>query len=130
MPSQDYNQTDPAYIIADLNARIRSLENKYNVLTERLLVINQNMIQEYKKLMKELRDTTQDTKKTRMGMLSTQEVVKDVVKEMNIFAKKDEIKVLEKYMDLLNILQLVTDEQLEKRLENYKIESRGQLSMR
>ena len=125
MPSQDYNQTDPAYIIADLNARIRSLENKYNVLTERLLVINQNMIQEYKKLMKELRDTTQDTKKTRMGMLSTQEVVKDVVKEMNIFAKKDEIKVLEKYMDLLNILQLVTDEQLEKRLEKFKIELRG-----
>ena len=122
MPPQDYNQTDPAYIIADLNARIRSLENKYNVLTERLLVINQNMIQEYKKLMKELRDTTQDTKKTRMGMLSTQEVVKDVVKEMNIFAKKDEIKVLEKYMDLLNILQLVTDEQLEKRLEKFKIE--------
>ncbi len=125
MPSQDYNQTDPAYIIADLNARIRSLENKYNVLTERLLVINQNMIQEYKKLMKELRDTTQDTKKTRMGMLSTQEVVKDMVKEMNIFAKKDEIKVLEKYMDLLNILQLVTDEQLEKRLEKFKIELRG-----
>jgi hypothetical protein len=125
VPSQDYNQTDPAYIIADLNARIRSLENKYNVLTERLLVINQNMIQEYKKLMKELRDTTQDTKKTRMGMLSTQEVVKDVVKEMNIFAKKDEIKVLEKYMDLLNILQLVTDEQLEKRLEKFKIELRG-----
>tara|TARA_Y100000310_G_scaffold341467_1_gene440665 strand:+ start:1559 stop:1936 length:378 start_codon:yes stop_codon:yes gene_type:complete len=125
VPSQDYNQTDPAYIIADLNARIRSLENKYNVLTERLLVINQNMIQEYKKLMKELRDTTQDTKKTRMGMLSTQEVVKDMVKEMNIFAKKDEIKVLEKYMDLLNILQLVTDEQLEKRLEKFKIELRG-----
>jgi hypothetical protein len=122
VPTAEYNQTDPAYIIADLNARIRSLENKYNVLTERLLVINQNMIQEYKKLMNEMRNISQDTKKTRMGMLSTQEVVKDMVKEMNIFAKKDQIKVLEKYMDLLNILKLVTDEQLDKRLEKFKIE--------
>ena len=121
MSNQEYNQTDPAHIIADLNGRIRSLENKYNVLTERLLVINQNMIQEYKKLMSEIRTVTQDTKRTRIGMLSTQEVVKDMVKEMNIFAKKDQIKVLEKYMDLLNILKLVTDEQLEKRLEKFKI---------
>jgi hypothetical protein len=122
VPAPQFNQTDPSHIIADLNGRIRALENKYNILTERLLVINQNMIEEYKKLMGGLRDISLETKKARLGTQNTQEVVKDLVKEMSIFAKKDQIKVLEKYMDMLNIIELVTDEQLEKRLERFKSE--------
>lgn len=118
----EFSQQDPAYMLADLNARIRALENKYNILTERLLVINQNMIQEYKKLMKEIRDLNQDTKTTKLSMLNTQEVIKDVIKEMSIFAKKDQVKVLEKYMDLINVIKLVSDDELEKRLEKFKLE--------
>ncbi|MDP3917521.1 MAG: hypothetical protein Q8Q42_04535 [Nanoarchaeota archaeon] len=121
MSEPQFTETDPAYIIADLNARIRALESKYNILTERLLVINQNMIEEYKKLMKEIRTISSETKKTSLGMSNTQDVIKDVVKEMRIFAKKDEVKILEKYIDMLNILKLVTDEQLEIRLEKFKL---------
>ena len=122
MPAPQFNQPEPGHIIADLNGRIRALENKYNILTERLLVINQNMIEEYKKLMSGLREMSLETKKARLGTQNTQDVVKDLVKEMSIFAKKDQIKVLEKYMDMLNVIELVTDEQLEKRLERFKSE--------
>jgi len=122
MAMPDYNPTDQSHIVADLNSRVRSLENKYNTLTERLLVINQNMIQEYKKLMEEMRNISKDSKTTRMNIASTQEVVKDVVKELSIFAKKDQIKMLEKYIDMINILKLVTDEQLEERLESFKLD--------
>ncbi len=80
------------------------------------------MIEEYKKLMKEIRDISLETKKARLGTQNTQDVVRDLVKEMSIFAKKDQIKVLEKYMDMLNVIELVTDEQLEKRLERFKSE--------
>lgn len=122
MPAPQFNQVDPSHVIADLNGRIRALENKYNILTERLLVINQNMIEEYKKLIKEMRSISTETKQARIGTQSTQDVVKDIVKEMSIFAKKDQIKVLEKYMDMINVIQLVTDEQLETRLERFKSE--------
>ncbi len=122
MQETEFHQADPAYIIADLNARIRVLENKYNLLTERLLVVNQNMISEYKKLMNELREIKDDGKRAKLSMLNTQEVVKDVVKEMSIFAKKDQLKVLERYLDAINIIKLVTDDELEKRLERFKLE--------
>ncbi len=122
MPAPQFNQIDPSHIMADLNGRIRALENKYNILTERLLVINQNMIEEYKKLIKEMRDISVETKKARLSTQTTQEVVRDIVKEMSIFAKKDQIKVLEKYIDMINVIQLVTDEQLETRLERFKSE--------
>ena len=122
MPVEQYPGNDAAYLIAELNARIRSLENKYSTLTERLLVVNQNMIQEYKKLMGELRKVTQDTKRTKVEMLSTQEIVKDIVKEMRVFAKKEDVKTLEKYLDLINIIELVSEEDLNKKLESFKSE--------
>jgi hypothetical protein len=122
VPAPQFNQVDPSHVIADLNGRIRALENKYNILTERLLVINQNMIEEYKKIITGMRDLSTETKKARLGTQTTQDVVKDIVKEMSIFAKKDQIKVLEKYMDMINVIQLVTDEQLETRLERFKSE--------
>ncbi len=122
MPEQQFSQNDPSQLILDLNGRIRALENKYNVLTERLLVVNQNMIEEYKQIMKELRNVSNETKQSRIKTEHTQEVVKDVVKEMKIFAKKDQLKVLEKYIDMINILELVTTEQLDKKLERFKSE--------
>ncbi len=122
MAMPDYNQTNQTHIVADLNSRVRSLENKYNTLTERLLVVNQNMIQEYKKLINEMRDISKESKVTRMNITSTQDAVKEVVKELSIFAKKDQIKMLEKYIDMINILKLVTDEQLEERLESFKLD--------
>tara|TARA_Y100000310_G_C20663933_1_gene806391 strand:+ start:76 stop:543 length:468 start_codon:yes stop_codon:yes gene_type:complete len=123
MPTQEYQQQmDPAHVIADLNARVRSLENKYNTLTERLLVVNQNMIEEYKKTLKEIKELKTDTRKTRLDITNTQDVIKDIVKEMTIFAKKDDVKVLEKYMNLINILKLVTNEELDEKLEEIKLE--------
>jgi len=124
VPEPEFQTQDPAYVLAELNGRIRMLEDKYHVLTERLLVVNQNMIMEYKKLMKEMKEMSQDAKKTRMSTASTQDVVQDIVKEMGVFAKKDQVKLLEKYMDLLDILKFVTDDQLEKRLEKFKLEDK------
>jgi len=123
MSEPEFSHTDPSYVIADLNARVRAIENKYNLLTERLLIVNQNMISEYKKLMAELREIKDDSKNAKLSALNTQDVLKDVVKEMSIFAKKDELMVLEKYLDAINILKLVTDDELDSRLERFKLDA-------
>ena len=121
---------DAVSIIADLNGRVRSLENKYNTLTERLLVVNQNMIEEYKKIMRGMRDLEQEIKKSKIGRMNTEEILRDIVKEMEIFAKKDQIKVLEKYVDQINIMNFVTDDQLDNQLEKLKLELKETKSKR
>jgi hypothetical protein len=40
-----------------------------------------------------------------------------MIKEMEIFARKDEIKVLEKYINLWNPIEFITEEELNKKLE-------------
>ncbi len=107
-------------VIVDLNNRVRTLENKYNLLGERLLIVNQNMIEEYKRLLREMKILNDDLREMRQEIFLTQDTMRNVVKEMELFAKKEQIKVLERYIDLLNPMRFVTEEEVEKIVLQHK----------
>ena len=107
-------------VIVDLNNRVRTLENKYNLLGERLLIVNQNMIEEYKRLLREMKVLNEDLREIKQEMFLTQDTMRNVVKEMELFAKKEQIKVLERYIELLNPMRFVTEEEVEKIVREHK----------
>jgi len=112
---------DLAFVLNDLNARIRVLENKYSLFGERLLVINQNMIEEYKKLMRNIKTTEEDIKEVKKDLFNVKEIVSGLTKELTLFARKDSLQVLEKYINLWNPMNFVTEKDvinLIKRSEN------------
>lgn len=109
-------------VVIDLNNRIRTLENKYNLLGERLLVVNQNMIEEYKRLLQELKSVNEEMREMRQEVFVTQDTVRNMIKEMEFFAKKEQIKVLEKYIDLLNPMRFVTEEEVISIVNNQRPE--------
>ncbi len=113
---QEMMETDLGFVIADLNNRVRSLEGKYNLFGERLLVVNQNMIEEYKKIIKEMKLIGGDVQDLKKEMFKIRVVMKNVIKEMESYAKKDQMKVLEKYIDLWSPLHFVTREELNERM--------------
>jgi len=119
MPIQE--QTDDlAYIINDLNARIRLLEGKYNLFGERLLIVNKNMIEEYKKTLNKQRSLEEEIKELKVSI----ELFKDVIKKMEVslktFAKKEDLKVLEKYIELWNPIKFVTEEDVARMISRSK----------
>jgi chaperonin cofactor prefoldin len=124
MPELDMQQ-----IISDLNTRIRTLEAKYTNLGERLLIVNQNMISEYKHIHKELRTFDTDIKDIKHSLFQIKEVLQDITKELGKFAKKEHIKVLEKYINVWNPINFVTEEDviriLEKQKKDVKPEKKG-----
>ncbi len=111
-------------ITMDIGARLRVLENKYNTVNEHLLIINQNMIEEYKKLIAELKANNLEMKEIKQDILNTKETIRKMFKEMEIFARKDELKVLEKYINLWNPIEFITQEDLDKQIEE-KLKTRG-----
>ena len=115
MPEQE---TDLSTILSDLNARVRILESKYNTFGERLLVVNQNMIEEYKKMMSEMKAVEGDLRELQKELFHIKESVRDLVKEMGFFAKKDTVKVLEKYINIWDPLKYVTEKEVEKIVTN------------
>ena len=94
----------------DMVNRTRVLEGKYNLLRDRVLVINQNMIDEYKRLLIELKGLNSDIKDVRDDVFKIKEALKHLIKELDLFARKDDVKVLEKYINLWNPMKFTTEQ--------------------
>jgi hypothetical protein len=103
---------DISYVISDLNARIRILESKYSLFGERLLTINKNMIDEYRKLIKLIKIIEYELKELKTEVFNLKETIKKIMNETNFFAKKEDVKVIEKYINLWNPLNFVTEEEV------------------
>ena len=77
---------DQYSILNELNTRLRILEGKYNLMRERLFIINENMIDHYKTLPIEMRSLKTDMKEIKESLFSLKEASRDVVKELDFFA--------------------------------------------
>ena len=103
--------------LAEMNSRLRLLESKYTLMRERVFVINQNMIEEYKKLMSEIKSINEDLKEIKKDLFQMKETTAHVVKEMEMLARKDQLKILEKYINFWNPLNFVTEKEVEEMIE-------------
>ena len=108
----EQSQENQNAVINDLDARIRILEGKYNINRERLLSINQNTIDHYKKVSSDIKLINDDMKELKEDISSLKKTIKSIIKELNLFARKDQVKILEKYINLWNPLNFVTEEEV------------------
>src|SRR3989344_4049039 len=99
-------------ILIDLNSRLRALERKHIELKEKVLVINQNMLEEFKTLLNEIKGVTTDLKEIKDSTAKFQITIKQLVSELDSFANKDQVKALEKYINLWSPLNFVTEEEV------------------
>src|SRR3990167_1943306 len=97
--------------------RLRLLESRYNAVRDRVLITNQNMISGYKKIHEEIRELETDLREIKTDMFEIKNSIKKIAEELRFFAKKEQVKVLEKYIDLWNPLKFVTEEELRRVLE-------------
>ena len=88
---------DISQVLSDIVNRIRSLESKYSVLGERLLIVNQNMILQFKKNSVEFKTINSELKEIQKDLFNSKDTMIDLTKEMQFFATKEDTKVLEKY---------------------------------
>ncbi|MBS3152536.1 hypothetical protein J4230_03950 [Candidatus Woesearchaeota archaeon] len=110
----------PEEILFDITSRVRSLEGKYNLLRDRVLIINNNMVEEYKKLMSEVRIINEDLKEIKQDVFKIKESIRHLVKETELFSRKEDVQFLEKYINFWNPMKFVTEEDVMRILEHYK----------
>jgi hypothetical protein len=123
MDGRDQMQ-DSYSVVNELNTRIRILEGKYNLTRERMLVINQNMLDHYKGTKVNVKTIEEDMIEIKDAINSLKNATKNILKELQLLARKDEVKVLEKYINMWNPLKLMTEDEvnelIEKRLKNVR----------
>ena len=110
--------------IGNLGRRLRVLEESFTNLRRVLQVTEQNMLDKNRMFTTEIRTIVSDVSDMKKEINDIKEKIMELVKELQTAAKRDEVKVLEKYINLWNPVKFVTQNEVEQivkeMLENQK----------
>lgn len=98
----------------NISRRLRTLEERYTNLDRKVELNEKNMIDWHKSTVKELRTFLSDITEIRKEINELKEKIRAVVKIMQGVAKKDDVKVMKKYLELWEPIHFVTQEQVER----------------
>ena len=105
--------------LLEMGSRIRTVEGQYNMLRDRVLIVNNNMIGQYKKNMVEFKTVNEDMREMKEEMFKLKEIIRHLLKEIEMFARKENVHVLEKYINLWNPMNFVTEKEVKKLIEEH-----------
>lgn len=108
------NPGDSNYFINDLNSRVRLIEERHLQLRENLELINENMVDEHKTTVKKVKGLDNELKKLKTDITELSNTINHIIKEVSLFARKDSLKVLEKYINMWNPMKFTTEEDVNK----------------
>lgn len=112
--AEEQMQVDFTQIVNELANRLRILESKQNLFSEKLLVMNQNMVEEYKRVSKDLKAFHSQMKDLEKDLANVKNIVKHLTEETGQFARQSDVKALEKYINIWDPLQFVTEKEVQK----------------
>jgi|SRR3989338_8207008 len=104
----------PVVDVQDINRRLRILEERYTNLRRTVQVNEQNVLSINKNILNEISTLRQElnTLKENMGLL--QEKIEQIIDELQVSAKKTDVQILEKYINLWQPVKFVTEKDVER----------------
>ena len=102
-------ETNPVQNMNEMAARLRVLESKVNLVKNDLSITNTNLLEENKRQLAKIRIQEQELKETKHELQMTKETIKHLIEESSEFARKQDLKVLEKYINMWNPLKYITE---------------------
>ncbi len=100
--------------INDVSRRLRILEERYTNIRRKGQVVEQNMLSENKKVNTEIKTVNSDISDLKRGIAELKSKMMLIVKELQLCAKKEDVQVLEKYINLWEPINFVTSNEVEK----------------
>jgi hypothetical protein len=94
--------------VLDIATRVKLLEQRVDNLRSHLEMVDGSLIEKHKSVISELRDAEDGMRSLRADTDSLKDLIERVAKRMEALASKEEVKVLERYVELWQPLQFVT----------------------
>jgi len=95
-------------------ARMRVGEERYSELRKNSLVVEQNMLSNHKKAMNEVKSLQSEVNELRRSITAIEDKIITIIKELRLTARKEDIDVMKRYLDLWNPVKFITNDQVEK----------------
>ncbi|MEM4267689.1 MAG: hypothetical protein QXK37_02565 [Candidatus Woesearchaeota archaeon] len=100
--------------IKDASRRLRVIEERYASLRKNIQVNEQNMLAESKKFQAEIKAINSDITEIKRILLEMKEEMRMIVLEVKESVKKEELKILERYINLWEPVHFVTIQEIDK----------------
>jgi len=103
--------------VSDVERRLRILEERYANLRRKTQLLDQNMLENDRRLSTELKSLQETMNSLKFGVQEMTEKLVLFNAEFDNLAKKRDAQVIEKYLDMWQPMQFVTREELKQALE-------------
>ncbi|MBN2566971.1 hypothetical protein JXB02_02700 [Candidatus Woesearchaeota archaeon] len=103
--------------INDLLRRMRIMEERYTNLQRKLQVTEQNMINQHRTALDEIKTANLDIQELRRDIIDLREKMKVIIQELRTCAKKDNVTILKKYIEMWEPINFVTQREVERIVE-------------
>ena len=119
---------DTSSVLNNLNGRMRLLEERFMQLRENLELLNENLMEERKDVLKRVKNIDNEIKNLKKENLELTNTINHIIKEVGLFARKDSVRVLEKYISMWDPLKFTTEDDVKKiiRAQIKKSEEKGE----
>jgi len=101
-------------VVNSLNRRLRVLEERHSQIQRKTGVIEDNMLHNDKKISDDVKNIGLEVKELKRDIGEIKDSIKMLVKEVQSRAKKEDVDVIQKYLDLWNPTNFVTNRELDK----------------
>ena len=89
-------------------------EERYSELRKKSLLVEQNMLTNHKKAMTEIKTLQDEINELKRTMQAVEDKIITIIKELRLTARKEDIDIMKRYLDLWDPVKFVTNEQVEK----------------
>ncbi|MBI5148783.1 hypothetical protein HZA33_03825 [Candidatus Pacearchaeota archaeon] len=100
--------------LSDFGTKVSDLEEKHNLLRDRVLMADEGFIKSLDLIKKELTIVKDSLREIKRDIESVKETSQSIIDELNNFARKEELQVLERYMKLWEPLKFVKADEVRK----------------
>jgi hypothetical protein len=116
MPEEE-NISAVAALLAEFNTKINDIEERHNLLKEKVLLLSQSFLKESDRSNKELALIKSDIRDIKIEVERTKEALQHIITESAEFARKEELAVLQKYMKIWDPLKFVKEEDVQRMID-------------
>lgn len=100
--------------IAELTRRIRTMEERYTTMQTKTQLVEHNMLSYHKQAIGETKTINVDIRELKREIEQIRDRILTLIKELQSCAKKDEVKVLERYINMWEPINFVTRNEIQE----------------
>lgn len=104
--------------LSDVGARVRLVEQQLQTIRNHLEVIDTSVIEKHKALVSEIKKAEDDMRELRADMDKIKDLSERLAKRLEAFATKEEVKVLERYVNMWQPMNYMSKPETEKLVKN------------